>query len=220
VNNQIFISEFAYFDASFGAVGAKVGARTGSHKRTQDQKEWYVIRRFLKEAIGAKVFQTPLFIDKARPPSPDFKVEHKRGCALIEITEATNEADQREMTRLELSDRPILLGELGGRFEGGGGDPGPVWAYDAVRAVERKKGKSIFASTSSDRHLVIYPNSNASALIFSGADESRAFSTLLNVIDPRRNELDQITNGCYVHILGKEYVFFDVLGRPARRRRK
>jgi hypothetical protein len=124
------------------------------------------------------------------------------------------------MTRLEVHDKPVLLGELGGRFHGGGGEPGHLWASDIVEAIGRKESKSIFSAIALDRHLVIYPNSNASFLIFNDEDERRAFLILLDVIDSRRGELLKITNGCFVHVLGKEYVFFDVLGRPERRRRR
>jgi hypothetical protein len=216
---SVTIARLDEFEIAFGELGAKVGPRLGTKKRTHDEKEWYVIRRFLDEAIARKLFSLPLTVEKGHPPAPDFLVRDKRE-AFVEITEATDEADQREMTLIELSDKWILHGELGGRFNGGGGNPGPTWASDIVKAVERKKGKSIFAPTSSERHLIIYPNSNASALIFSREDEVSAFSTLLNVINPRRSELLRITNGCLVHILGKEYVFFDVFGRATRRRRK
>jgi hypothetical protein len=207
------------FEAAFGALGAKVGPRLGIKKRDHDEKEWYVVRRFMKEAIAQKMFLPPLTIEKGHPPEPDFIVQHKSK-VLIEITEATNGADQREMTLLELSDKPILLGELGGRFEGGGGEPGHVWSSDIVEAIERKETKTIFSSTSAERHLVIFPNSNASTLIFNDKDELRAFSILRKAIDERRSKLTRITNGCFVHVLGKDYVFFDVLGRGTRRRRK
>jgi hypothetical protein len=218
VNASINIAKLEEFDAAFGKLGAKGGSRTGPNRRTQDEEEWYIVRRFLKEAIAAEIFQLPLTIQKSHPPEPDFAVEYS-GRALIEITEATNEADQREMTRLELSDKPILLGELGGRFEGGGGEPGHLWSSDIVEAIERKERKSIFSTASVDRHLVVYPNSNASFLIFDEEDELRAFSILLNLIDTKRSKLSQIANGCLVHILSKEHVFFDILGEARRRRR-
>jgi hypothetical protein len=207
------------FDVAFGELGAKVGPRTGPHKRTQDEKEWYVLRRFLKEGVHGRRFKLPLVVRKGVPPEPDFVIEGPQR-ALIEITEATSEADQREMTRQEFSDRAILLGELGGRFEGGGGEPGHLWASDIVEAIKRKKNKSIFSCQGMRRHLVIYPNSNASALLFSDKDERRAFALLVSLIDPEWDELSRVANGCSVHILGKDYVFSDVLARATRRRRR
>jgi hypothetical protein len=39
------------FEAAFGSLGARVGARIGTHKRTQDEKEWFVLRRFMARAL-------------------------------------------------------------------------------------------------------------------------------------------------------------------------
>jgi hypothetical protein len=207
------------FDLAFGELGTAVGPRTGRNKRSHDDKEWYVVRRFLKDAIAKGLFHAPLSINKGHPPDPDFVVDHKRGCALIEITEATDAADQREMTLSESHSRPILLGELGGRFHGGAVEPGHLWASDIVEAIERKTEKSVFLRSILDRHLVIYPNSNASFLISNDADERRAFSILLNVIEVEREKLSKIVNGCLVHVLGKGYTFFDVLDKASRCRR-
>jgi len=216
---SVAIQKIDDFDSAFGELGAKVGPRTGRNKRTQDEKDWYVLRRYLQQAIAAKRFSVPVVVTRGSPPAPDFSLEHKRGSTLVEITEATNKADQREMTLGEIHDVPYLLGELGGRFEGGGGEPGHLWACDILDAVERKRSKSIFLLRNTDRHLVIYPNSNASSLILDYDGERRAFSILLGQIDAKRQELTKIVNGCLIHILGKSYIFFNVLGRPLVRRR-
>jgi len=217
---SITITKFEDFDLCFGDLGAKVGPRIGPNKRTQDQKEWYVVRRFLKEAISARKFQLPARVERGHPPDPDFLVVGNLMRALIEITEATSEADQREMTLQEYTNEPILLGDLGGRFRGGGGEPGHLWASDVVEAIERKKEKSIFSTKNVERHLVIYPNSNASFLIFNDEDERRAFALLANLIDDKREELSRIVGECSVHILGKKYIFFNVAAKAVRRRRR
>jgi hypothetical protein len=217
---SVTILELSNFDAAFGEIGAKVGPRTGPNKRSQEEKEWYVIRRFLGPAIARGIFRLPLVINKSFPPEPDFVVRHDRGHALIEITEATSPEDQKEMTLQEQTDEPILLGELGGRFAGGGSEPEHLWVSDIVDAIKRKATKSIFSSLGAGRHLVIYPNSNASSLIFDHENERRAFSLLASAIDSKRTALSQVANGCAVHILAKDYVFFDVLGKSTRRRRK
>jgi hypothetical protein len=216
VTAAITIAKLEEFHGAFGELGAKVGPRRGNNRRTQDDKDWYVVRRFLKEAIVAKRFQLPLKIERGHPPEPDFAVEYRRTRAMVEITEATNEADQREMTLQEVIERPILLGELGGRFKGGAGEPGHVWTSDVVEAIERKVKKTIFFNSSPERHLVIYPNSNASALISSREDERRAFALLLGVLNTKRANLERCTNGCLLHVLGKEYIFFDILGKAVR----
>jgi hypothetical protein len=216
---SVAIRKIDDFDSAFRELGAKVGPRTGRNKRTQDEKDWYVLRCYLQQAIAAKKFSLPLVVTRGSPPAPDFSLEHKRGSAVIEITEATNNADQREMTLGELRGVPYLLGELGGRFEGGGGEPGHLWASDILEAVERKRSKSIFLLRNTDRHLVIYPNSNASSLISDDEGERRAFSILLDRIDAKRQELKKLANGCFVHVLGKSHIFFNVLGPPLVRRR-
>lgn len=215
-SDRVVIPEAAAFCAAFGSLGSRVGPRTGAGKRTQDQKEWYVVRRFLKEAMATDIFRPPISIWKANPPQPDFEMEHgpSRNLGLIEITEATHPADQREMTEFELGAKTaMLIGELGGRFSGGAGEPGHIWAADILDAVQRKAGKAIFVPSSADRHLVVYPNSNASFLISDEEHERVAFSILHSAVILRADECIAITGGCSVHILGKELICFDVLGQ-------
>jgi hypothetical protein len=199
------------FDAAFGLVGLKVGSRTGPKKRTSEQKEWYVVRRFLKEAISGQLFACPFVIRHGVPPEePDFVLKNEGNRTLIEITEATDEADQREMKCIEVSDQlAILNGELGGRFKGGaiGNAYEVAWAEDVINAIERKVSKSIFKDTTAQRHLVIYPNSNASS-----CDEDVAGTILKEKVDARRQELVEMSNGCLVHVLGKQKLVFDILG--------
>jgi hypothetical protein len=123
------------------------------------------------------------------------------------------------MTALESVDGPILLGELGGRFRDGASQPGHAWAADIVQAIQRKETKGIFQMPDANRHLVIYPNSNASFLLFDDEDEREAFELLLNAISIQRNSLTQLTNGCLVHVLGKEHIFLDILGDYRSHRR-
>jgi len=213
-SDRVVIPEATAFCAAFGNLGSRVGPRTGTDKRTQDQKEWYVVRRFLKEAIKARVFHPPISIWKENPPHPDFGVEHgsARNRAFIEITEATHPDDQREMTELELSDKNVMLiGELGGRFSGGAGEPGHVWAADIIEAIERKRNKVIFSESDDSRHLVIYPNSNASFLIFGEEHERVTFSILQQALAPLIDDFRTIANSCLVHVLGKEFICLDVL---------
>jgi hypothetical protein len=63
------------------------------------------------------------------------------------------------------SGKSVLLGHFGGRFLGGAAQPGLAWASDIVKAVKRKERKIIFEQSRTTRHLIIYPNSNASILL-------------------------------------------------------
>src|ERR1019366_1010363 len=150
MNKTIQITTLARFCAAFGTLGLQVGSRTDVGKRTQYHTEWYVVRRFLKEGLLAGVFKPPLSVRKVSPPEPDFVLEGSDGktMALVEITEATDPADQREMTEFERSKQPaMLLGGLGGRFAGGASQPGRVWASDVLDAVARKEAKTICSSS-------------------------------------------------------------------------
>ena len=46
----------------------RVGPRTGPDKRTKEQMEWYVLRRFLEKAIPTGIFGLPLAIRRGCPP--------------------------------------------------------------------------------------------------------------------------------------------------------
>jgi hypothetical protein len=193
----------------------QVGPRTGPGKRSKKQKEWRVLRQFLEEAIPADIFKLPIACrdgSRARE-EPDF-VLMRAGTndmmALVEITEATDAADQREMTEFELSDkRMALLGHSGGRFPRGETRPGLAWASDIVKAIRRKETKVIFKSSPTPRHLIIYPNSNASKLLGDqvgqeGKNEREAIGHLREAIDNAAS-LAEIT-------LGMRHICIDVVG--------
>jgi hypothetical protein len=210
--SKVTINNLESFDAAFGQLGLRVGPRTGPDKRTQDDKEWYVVRRFLKHAISEGCFALPISVQKEMPPAPDFVL--KRDCAVVgyvEHTEATVEVDQAEFT---LSERAAELtschGEFGGRYsEGAVGDrPERDWAADVLRAIRRKRSKPIVLWREVERHLVIFPNSNALYLM----DEQDAFEVLRESIAKIGPALPRMTSGCAIHVLGKEFVCFDLLG--------
>ena len=214
--NSVEIVQISEFDVAFGGLGTNVGPRTGANKRSQDAKEWFVMRRFMAVALKAGVFDLPIAIAKVQPPEPDFAATygpaHKR--ALIEITEATHPDDQREMTEFERSGEGLmLLGAFGGRFADGASQPKLAWASDICDAILRKRGKSICSLSTPDRHLIVYPNSNASQLIFDEADEREAFAHLRQKLEIEATQYAAALNGCRVHVLGKSLIGFDLAGR-------
>jgi hypothetical protein len=213
VADTVNVLDFAGFCAAFGALGSSVGPRTGGDKRTKDEKEWFVVRRFLKIALRDGFLKAPISIQKQDPPLPDFGLQIGDAIAHLEITEATDPADQREMTVFEQSgNSAMLLGTFGGRFSDGASQPGRAWASDVMDAIERKGGKAIFQKSDMGRHLVIYPNSNASMLLFDADDERDAFGFLGELIAARAHGSVLGANGCLVHVLGMKLVGFDVLG--------
>jgi hypothetical protein len=200
----------------------RVGSRTGPDKRTKRQKEWHVFRRFLEKAIPADIVRLPVKCRHGCPPcEPDFVLMRPGTAdviALVEITEATIEADQREMTTFALSNKRMALpGHSGGRFPRGAGEPGLAWASDIIDAIKRKETKVIFKSSLTPRHLIIYPTSNASLLLGDqlgqeGKNECKAIGHLREAIDSERNNLAKVTNGCLVHVLGNRHICIDVVG--------
>jgi len=194
------------------AVGLPVGPRTG---RTKEKKEWYVLLNFLKGAIPAGMFNLPISVRSGTPPDePDFVLF--RGDATvgwIEITEATDEADQKGMTAFERSGKSAaLVGEFGGRFPDGAARPGLVWAADVAASITRKSGKAIYQSARVPRHLLIYPNSDASFLLFDQDDEREAVDDLRTEVIKYDGRLTLLVNGCAVHILGGYLICIDALG--------
>jgi hypothetical protein len=187
-----------------------VGPRT---KRTTEKREWYVVHGFLKATIPLGMFELPITVRNGIPPDePDFVMSSSgTTVGLIEVTEATNEADQAEMTAFERSKKKVaLLGEFGGRFADGASRPGIAWATDIVDAIRRKSGKVIFRSSSAARHLLIYPNSNASMLLSSEEDEREAVDHLRALI-AKELTIACTANGCLVHIVGGYLMCLDAL---------
>ncbi len=220
--NSITILRHLELDAAFGALGTNIGSRIGADKRTQDGKEWFVMRHFMPAALRAKLFNFPITISKVAPPAPDFAVMHGNPGkkALIEITEATHPDDQREMTEFEKSGKSLmLLGDFGGRFADGASQPKLAWTSDILGAILRKRGKSTCTSSAPDRHLIIYPNSNASQLLFDEADERDAFAHLKQRFEAERSRYGEALNGCEVHVLGKAVVGLDLMVSFSVRRR-
>ena len=203
------------FEAAFGNLGAKVGPRVGSTKRTQDEKEWFVLRRFVERTLGTEILGFPVVFEKVQPPKPDFEVRYGEAdkLALIEITEATHPGDQKEMTDFAKSDKSAsLLGAFGGRFAEGASQPKFAWASDILDAITRKQKKPICSTLAGERHLIIYPNSNASFLLFDEGDEREAFAHLRSSVSDRGSVYAQALNGCKVHVLGKELLCVDLFG--------
>lgn len=200
-------------------VGLPVGPRG---LRTKEKQEWYVLLKLLRQAIPAGVFQLPVDIRcgnaDALLPEPDFVMSHAGTddvVAILEITEATDEADQREMTLFQRSGKTAsLLGEFGGRFSDGASHPEIVWASDIIDAVRRKDGKTIFRASAVQRHLLVYPNSNASMLMFDEEDERQGIEILREQFSSDET-LRQAVDGCSIHILGGRVVCLDAFGAEA-----
>lgn len=204
----IHICNVERFDCAFGNVGLKVRLRADG--RTHDEKEWYALRRFLKCALSEGYFKCPVSIEKASPPNPDFCIDLGGIEAWVEITEATSNADQIEMAKIAESDsETILNGEFGGRYAEGafGNRPERDWAADILRAIRRKRKKTVFSGGDLPAHLVVYVNSNPGELV----DESRALAELYESFGRVGALVRRMVNGALIHVVGRKHVGIDVL---------
>jgi hypothetical protein len=198
-------------DCAAQKVGLPVGPRTG---RSKEKKEWYVALGFLRATIPFRLVELPITVRNGTPPDePDFVMTRGGSTVgLIEITEATVEADQKEMTLIQRStEKRAMPGKFGGRFKGGASRPELAWATDVVDAIGRKSGKAIFRDSSAARHLIVYPNSNASFLLDDEDHEREAVDALRAEIAKDTTALSHTANGCLVHVLGKHLLCFDAL---------
>jgi hypothetical protein len=144
---EVTIQSIEEFDEAFGSIG------TG--RLTKEDKEWFVLRQFMKAAIMEVPFLLPLTVRKACPPDPDFIVldeDRKETVALIEITIASNETDQEERSKIDGGDQAGLLGVHGGRTAA---NPERTWVKDVITAIRKKRMKIIFRSSHQNRHLTI-----------------------------------------------------------------
>jgi hypothetical protein len=194
----------------------------GLSQVTKVQREHYVLLAFLLEAsLASNLIPRPIKLRQGNPPNePDFVAECGSTLTWFEITEATDPADKREDA--EQSERETLrLGNLGGRLADGTVDPVPLWIGDIVTAIERKSTKVVCRASHVARHLLIYPNSNAS--FWMGMDEReerRAFGKLRMSLVLRQEQRPITVNGCSVHVIGRHFVAFDALGRMKFRRKR
>ena len=137
-----------------GLIGASVGPRTGPNRRTNGEKEDYILRRLLAEWKSRGRLQFPVDIRAERdgPGEPDFLLCLRDGKSLgIEITEAGEQEHQRWLTRAEPAMRAGNVVHV--PFEA----DTQRTADEIIRAISRKVGK--YAAGSYGRvpcHLVVY----------------------------------------------------------------
>lgn len=135
-----------------------VPSRSRRERRHQAHKEWYCARRYLVGLAVAGYLQFPLTIRKAE--SPDFLLEWPDGRTTgLEITEATTEAFQRDLTGTERSGEAQPLAPP----EGWAGDEPERALAQIVRMSIQSKARKIARSSAwrkASRHdLLLYDNS-------------------------------------------------------------
>jgi hypothetical protein len=186
---------------AFKTLGSVVGPRRGPHRRTKDDKEWYCLNRYLRSLAQHDLLSYPLCITKSE--RPDFKIsDNDRGTYGIEVTEATEEDWQAELSRFADS---LVSTELigGGDFLGDSQEIG--WCETIIRSIE-KKLRNLMTSSAFEVNpcdLLIYVNSRMSL----GVDEDKAFkmlflrtSVILSNACPRLGYITVLTNSRMMRI--------------------
>lgn len=188
-------------------MGASVGSRRGPDRRTKDQKEWYCLRRYLLTLAAHELLIYPLNISKSE--RPDFLVDAPRDRYGIEVTEATEEDWQRELTESEDARNDGLPNVARISEEGFAGEqPERVWCATVIRAINSKidsLNDPSYPVVSCD--LLVYVNSRMTLVV----GEARAFELLSEAIPPemeRWKACDRL--GC-VAILTNWHVLPDLL---------
>lgn len=115
-------SDRGTFSDELGSLGVLVGPRKGPSRRTQDQREDYVLRRLLIAWKRRNVVQFPFTVYASRqaPKQPDFVVKDASGCWGMEVTEAGSRSHQKWMTEIE--DRPTETHLI----------PGDGWTFQSI----------------------------------------------------------------------------------------
>ncbi|MBL8558250.1 MAG: hypothetical protein JNM47_05980 [Hyphomonadaceae bacterium] len=159
----IIVRSYSSFDDEFPEV--TIGPRTGSAKRTQSDTERWVCRLAMKACLESGVICAPFRI-RSIPNTPicrtpDFELCQSSGISFVEITEATDPADQREFTLSERAGEACFSGDHGGRGSGGfaGDMPERLVAQDVLSAIEKKRAH-YDEWTRARTLLAIYPNSS------------------------------------------------------------
>ena len=145
------------FSDDLGSLGACVGPRTGCAKRTQGQKEDYVLRRVLVALHRQGRLNFPFTVRASDQEAPDYVFTDPCGCWGLEVTEAGSECHQSAMTRIE--------GKAGTQPSRDDLEPFDDFVEEVRRAIERKNKKfddGAYRSVSKC-DLAVYDNTNSYA---------------------------------------------------------
>lgn len=205
---KLTVASDAELDQAFSILGASVGPRRGPNRRTKDQKEWYCVRRYLLTLAAHKMLSYPLSIMKSDPP--DFIASDQvSGTYGIEITEATEQDWQRELTVTEADEGDDPAGaNLISKDGFAGEQPEHNWCSAVIRAVANKVTslrKSDYPVALCD--VLVYVNSRRSVV----ACERRAIELLPAAAMPDVARWKACSRLGRVAILGNSHVIPDLL---------
>jgi hypothetical protein len=201
---QIEANNAASLRLAFGEYGRGVPER--SLRCSQDREAW-CLRRYLLTLADSGRLSFPLRVTKFE--TPDYKVEGVTNFG-VEVTEATTQRDQKEMSKSEKLGRVSGFGEFGGRGRDGwlGNDAERTLIDDIAASLEKKSSKSWKCQPV---RLLIYPNSNASVV----ACWDEAVKMLQGDVERSRfeNFSDKLSE---VSVIAGNQLWFDILGEFSR----
>jgi hypothetical protein len=152
---EVLIRNREELSSVFVELGATVGPRRGPNKRTKEAKEWWCLRTYISAIANHEGLDYPVAIRKAEPPEPDFVLQDVvRGTYGIEVTEATSNDWQRELTLTENETVPSAAD-----VDSWAGDAPEREVWDLVWAAicRKQEQRSTYALGQCD--LLIYENS-------------------------------------------------------------
>ncbi|MYB38981.1 MAG: DUF29 domain-containing protein [Gammaproteobacteria bacterium] len=195
-------SDRATFSDDLGNLGVFVGPRRGPLRRTQEQKEDYVLRRVLVAQNRAGLLRFPFKVHASQqaPRAPDFLIEDEGGSRGLEVTEAGDQRHQRWMTETEADPGNETV-----RLIPGDGWTPPHISRQIREAVERKVQKfDEGAYQGSPCDLAVYNNTE-------DVVETKSPLPGVGVIDDVRGSC---TGGRFehVHLVDGDQVYMDMLG--------
>ena len=133
-------------------VGRRVGPRTGLRKRSKADKELFCLRRYIATLAVNSRWNYPCVVEMGE--SPDFMVSVGGVNRGLEITEATTQAFQKELTKIE-RDRDAVKGLDDGWI---GDTPEREWCEAVISAITIKVG-IIKNYRAAHRHdILVYSN--------------------------------------------------------------
>ncbi len=196
---------------AFETLGSIVGPRRGPNRRTKDEKEWYCLRWYLLTLASQGLLHYPMRIEKSE--RPDFMVaDTARGVFGIEVTEATEQDWQRELTETAaVEGEDAAKGILRSKTVFAGHKPEIFWSTAIVDAIE-KKSQSLASPHYQARtcDLLVYVSTRASPVV----DLDRALGMLLGEISFRAHAWNARGRLGRVTVLASRRIIHDLLANP------
>jgi hypothetical protein len=195
----------------FQVLGVQVGPRHGPNRRTNEQKEWYCLRRYLLALAANGLLHYPVKIYKSE--SPDFVVcDSVRGIFGVEVTTATEQDWERELSRSDAANGSNAAAFVAIEKDGFvGDDPERNWSTAVIDAIERKLPKFTNGGLKVGLcDLLIYMNSRASVV----ANAKTAAAILLAAVALKARAWADCSRLGRIHVLTEDQLVYDLLGEP------